>query len=70
MKVGARNQLKATVTEIKRGDVMCEVKVRLPNESGPMASVMSVESLEDMGLKPGDSVQVVVKAINVLLMKE
>jgi molybdopterin-binding protein len=34
-----------------------------------MASVMTVESLEDMGVKVGDTVQVVVKAVNVLLLK-
>jgi molybdopterin-binding protein len=35
-----------------------------------MASVMTLESLEDMGIRPGDEVQVVVKAVNVLLVKQ
>ena len=34
-----------------------------------MASVMTVDSLEELGLKPGDEVEVVVKAVSVLLMK-
>jgi molybdopterin-binding protein len=69
MKVGARNQLVGRVTEVKRGTVMCEVKLEIPAQSR-MASVMTVESLEDMGVKVGDTVQVVVKAVNVLLLKQ
>lgn len=68
MKVGARNQLVGRITEVKRGSVMCEVKLEIPAQSR-MASVMTVESLEDMGVKVGDTVQVVVKAVNVLLLK-
>jgi molybdopterin-binding protein len=34
-----------------------------------MASVMTLDSLEDMGIKPGDEVEVIVKAVNVLLLK-
>ncbi len=71
MKIGARNQLLAEVVEIKRGAVMCEVKVRLkPGQDARMASVMTLESLDDLGIKVGDAVQVVAKAVNVLLMKE
>jgi molybdopterin-binding protein len=35
-----------------------------------MASVMTIDSLKDLGIKKGDKVRVVVKAINVLLVKE
>ena len=69
MKIGARNKLEGEVTEIKRGTVMCEVKLKIPAESR-MASVMTLESLEDMALKVGDKVQVVAKAVNVLLLKD
>jgi molybdopterin-binding protein len=30
MKYGARNQLKGEVVEIKRGQVMCQVRLRFP----------------------------------------
>ena len=68
MKIGARNQIVGTVTEIKKGTVMCQVKLDVP--ASKMASVMTLDSLEDMGLQKGDRVQVVVKAIHVLLLKE
>ncbi len=69
MKYGARNQIAARVTEVKKGDVMALVKfdVTIPAR---MASVLTVESLEHLDLKPGDEVRLVVKAVNVLPVKE
>ena len=69
MKYGARNQLKGKIVSIKKGDVMCQVKLDVA-DGVVMNSVMTMESLEDLGIKEGDSVKVVVKAINVLLVKE
>jgi molybdopterin-binding protein len=69
MKYGARNQIVGKVTEIKKGGLMCEVKLDSP-AGARMASVMTLESLDDLGIKPGDTVKVVVKAVNVLLVKE
>ncbi|MBV6457814.1 MAG: hypothetical protein HONBIEJF_00934 [Fimbriimonadaceae bacterium] len=70
MKFGARNKLIGEVTEIKNGTVMCQVKVRLTASEGlEMSSVMTLDSVEDLGLKVGDTVEVVVKAVNVLLAK-
>jgi len=69
MKAGARNQLIGTVKEIAKGDIMCKVKLTIPADSA-MCSVMTVESLEDLGIKEGDTVKVIAKAINVLLIRE
>jgi len=69
MKTGARNQIVGEVVEIKNGALMCLAKVKIPTEA-IVSSVMTIESLEDMGLKKGDRVQVVVKAVNVLLIKD
>jgi len=68
MKYGARNQLTGKVVKIKKDSVMCQVK--LENEPGIMNSVMTIESLEDLGIAEGDNVKIIVKAINVLLVKE
>lgn len=68
MKFGARNQIVGTVTQVTKGDVMSQVKLDVP--ASAMASVMTTDSLEELGLKPGDQVRVVVKAIHVLLVKE
>ena len=69
MKYGARNAIPATVTSVVIGDVMALVKFDV-TEPVPMASVVTAESALDMGLKPGDQVLLVVKAINVLPVKE
>lgn len=68
MKVGARNQLTARVTAIKRGDVMSQIKFVIPAES-VMGSVITTESLDEMGLQVGDEVELFVKAIHVLPVK-
>ena len=69
MKYGARNKIIATVTSIKSDQVMSLVKFDV---KGPaqMASVLTTESLQELGLKLGDTVQLVVKAIHVLPVKE
>lgn len=69
MKYGARNKIVAAVKSIKKGDVMSLLKfdVKHPIE---MASVLTTESVEDLDLKPGDKVELVIKAIHVLPVKE
>ena len=68
MKYGARNQIRAKVTSVKRGDVMSLVKFDV---TGPvqMASVLTTEPLEDLGLAKGEEVLLVVKAIHVPAVK-
>jgi molybdopterin-binding protein len=69
MKYGARNNIKAKVTSIKNGDIMSLVKfsIIVPTQ---LASVLTTESAQEMGLKVGDEVQLLIKAIHVLPVKE
>jgi molybdopterin-binding protein len=69
MKYGARNRIKAKVKSIKNGDVMSLVKfdITTPHE---MASVLTTESVEHLQLAPGDEIELVIKAIHVLPVKE
>lgn len=69
MKYGAQNQLTGEVVEVKKGGVMCEVKIKIPAGAN-MCSVMTIDSLNALGLKPGSKVQAIVKAVNVLLATE
>jgi molybdate transport system regulatory protein len=69
MKYGARNQIEGKITKIKKGDVMGQVTLEIPADS-VMNSVMTTESIEDLGIKEGESIKVIVKAINVLLVRE
>jgi len=69
MKYGARNNIQAKVTSVKKGDIMALVKfdVTVPTK---LASVLTTESVKEMGMKVGDRVQLVIKAIHVLPVKE
>jgi molybdopterin-binding protein len=69
MKYGARNDVVAKVKSIKKGDIMALVKfdVMVPTK---LASVLTTESVKEMGLKVGDRVHLVIKAIHVLPVKE
>ncbi len=70
MKHGARNDIVGEVTEVDTsGGVMALAKVRVSGEF-EMASVMTRESIEALGLVKGDRVRVIVKAVNVLLVKD
>lgn len=69
MRHGARNDIPAKVTNIKRGAVMAQVDVMLEGTTYKMSSVMTLESLDAMGVQIGDLVHVLAKAVNVLLVK-
>jgi molybdopterin-binding protein len=68
MKIGARNQLTGRVTSIQRGDVMSLIKFEV-TAPGRMASVITSESVDELQLKVGDEVQLMVKAVHVLPVK-
>jgi molybdopterin-binding protein len=69
MKYGARNKVTAQVKSIKKGDVMSLIKfdVRAPTQ---MASVLTSESVEHLELRPGDTVELIIKAVHVLPVKD
>jgi len=69
MKYGARNKMTAKVKSIESGDIMSLVKfdVTSPVE---MASVLTTESVRDLGLQVGEEVELIIKAIHVLPVKE
>lgn len=68
MKYGARNRLRAKVTSIKKGDVMSLVKFSVTDPQ-EMASVLTTESAEELQLKKGEEVELIIKAIHVLPVK-
>ena len=68
MKHGARNKIVGTVTSVKKGDIMSLVKFNVVTEA-EMASVITTESAEELDLKEGDRVELIIKAIHVLPVK-
>ena len=68
MTLSARNQLKGTIEELKLGGVMAHVVVRVGDNL--IESVITRRSAEEMALKKGDAVKVVIKSTEVMLQKD
>ncbi|WP_022662715.1 TOBE domain-containing protein [Paucidesulfovibrio longus] len=66
MKVSARNLLPGTVKNIVKGAVNCEVVVEVA-PGVEVVSVITLSSVERLGLKPGSKVNAMVKASSVML---
>ncbi|AYO84692.1 TOBE domain-containing protein [Methylobacterium brachiatum] len=69
MKHGARNDIPAEVVSIKRDGVMAQVEAQIVGTEYRITSVMTADSLDELGLRQGDRVHVLAKAVNVLLVK-
>jgi molybdate transport system regulatory protein len=68
MTLSARNKLKGQIEEVVLGDVMAHVVVRVGTNL--IESVITRRSAEELNLKRGDSVAVVVKATEVMIQKD
>jgi len=69
MRMSARNQLKGTVKEVKKGAVMAEVVVTLP-DGQEIVSAITLSSALELDLKAGDAVVAIIKSTEVMIGKE
>jgi molybdopterin-binding protein len=67
VRISARNQLKGQVTEIILGPVTTHVAVKVGDNL--IESVITRRSADDLQLKKGDQVTVLIKATEVLIAK-
>ena len=67
MALSARNHLKGTIEQITQGTVMALVVLRVGDQM--MESVITSTSVQELGLKKGDTVTAVVKATEVMIAK-
>jgi molybdopterin-binding protein len=68
MPISARNKLRGTIEEIRFGDVMTHVVVRVGDNL--IESVITRRSADELKLKKGDTVSAVVKATEVMIQKD
>ncbi len=66
MRISARNQLRGTIEEIVLGTVTAKVTIRLGENL--LESVITRQSVEEMGVKVGDSVTALIKSTEVMIM--
>ncbi len=67
MALSARNQLPGMIEDIQIGDIMAHVVVKVGDNL--VESVITRNSAEELGLKKGDAVKVVVKSTEVMIQK-
>ena len=68
MKTSARNLIEGKITNIETDKIMAMVKVEI--KPAVLTSVITKESIDDLNLKVGDHVKVMVKSTSVMLVKE
>jgi molybdopterin-binding protein len=68
MTLSARNKLRGEIQEIILGDVMAHVVVKVGENL--IESVITRRSADELKLKKGDTVSAVVKATEVMILKD
>jgi molybdopterin-binding protein len=66
MKLSARNKLKGKVVQVKKGAVAAQVKLDI-GAGNIVTSTVTVDAVEDLGLKEGMDAWVIIKASEVIL---
>jgi molybdopterin-binding protein len=68
MPISARNQLPGKIVEVTLGDIMAHVVVKIGKDL--VESVITRRSAQELGLKKGDHVTVIIKSTEVMLQKK
>jgi molybdopterin-binding protein len=66
MRISARNQIKGTVIDVKKGATTSHVRVDIGNGQTVTSSITN-EAVDELGIKAKSSVIVVVKASDVMI---
>jgi len=66
MRISARNQIKGNVVEVKKGATTSHIRVDTGNGQIITSSITN-EAVDELGIKAGSSVTVVVKASDVMI---
>ena len=67
-KISARNQLRGIVEEVVLGTVTAKVSVRIGENL--IESVITRQSVEEMGIQVGDTVTTLIKSTEVMIMTD
>jgi molybdopterin-binding protein len=66
MRISARNQIKGTVVEVKKGATTSHVRVDIGGGQIVTSSITN-EAVDDLGIKAGSKATVVIKASDVMI---
>jgi len=68
MRLSARNQLKGTIVDVKKGQTTAHVRIDLGNGSFITSSITN-EAVDELRLAAGDAVTAIIKASDVMVGK-
>ncbi len=68
MKTSARNLIAGKIIRVETDKIMAKVVVEI--QPATITSVITKESVEDLDLKVGDTVKIMVKSTSVMIVKE
>jgi len=68
MKLSARNQIKGTVIDVKKGATTSHVRIDIGNGVVVVSSITN-KAVDDLALKAGDAAYAVIKASDVMVGK-
>lgn len=68
LRLSARNQLRGTVSEIRRGEAIANVVLDVAGQR--LVASITVEAVEELGLSEGSEVTAVIKASDVIVAVE
>jgi len=69
MKASARNVIAGKVSGVEKGNVAAVVKVEV-KQPFTFTAMITKEAVDDLNLKKGDTVSVMVKSTEVMILKE
>jgi molybdopterin-binding protein len=65
LKLSARNQLRGTVTSIRKGEAIANVVIEVAGQR--LVSSITVEAVDELGLTEGTEITAVIKASDVMI---
>lgn len=68
LKISARNRLKGVVENVEKGNVVAKIRVKIETPT-LITALISREAAEELNIKPGDHVEAVIKATEVMIAK-
>ena len=68
MKLSARNQFKGKIVAVTKGQTTAHVRIDIGSGVIVTSSITN-EAVDELGLKPGDSVTAIIKASDVMVGK-
>ena len=66
MKLSARNQLRGTVKDVRKGQTTAHVRIDIGGGVMVTASITN-EAVDELALKPGDTATAIIKASDVMV---